>query len=27
MRFTEATALQLGTVMVEIEAPRNPVWG
>jgi hypothetical protein len=27
MRFTEATALQLGTVKVEIEAPRNPVWG
>ena len=27
MRFTEATALQLGTVKVEIEALRNTVWG
>jgi hypothetical protein len=27
MRFTEAAALQLGTVKVEIEALRNSVWG
>jgi len=27
MRFTEAAALQLGTVKVEIEALRNTVWG